>query len=352
MIQFLPAIKDVRFKIEEDRRFRALRRSATVIVDDGTPTELNYKGDGVQSLAALALMRHASESSARGRTFVIVVEEPESHLHPKAMHSLKSVLNELSKNHQLVLTTHSPLFVDRDSVSSNIIVKNSVARPAKDIAEIRDLLGVKASDNLQLADLVLIVEGGEDRTALDAILKYRSQKLASCFASRKLAIEALGGGSNLSYKAALLRDALLCKCFAILDNDKVGKNAAAKAISQGALSAGEITFATAPDLKGESELEDLYDPKAYRDLLFNLYGVDVNAYFRYKNLEKKWSDRMGQAFKYAGKQWDEHIKTAVKGALANYAAQHPESILHPHRTGAIDAVIASLEHHCGLQRNN
>jgi len=301
MIQFLPGIKDVRFKIQEERQFRALRRSTTVIVDDGTPTELKYKGDGVQSLAALALMRHASESSARGRTFVIVVEEPESHLHPQAMHSLKSVLNDLSKSQQLVLTTHSPLFVNRDNVSSNIIVRNAVARPAKDIAEIREVLGVKASDNLQLAELVLIVEGDEDKIALESILKFRSHKLASCFASRKLAIESLGGGSNLSYKAGLLRDALLCNCIAVLDNDGAGKAAAAKAISQGILTSGEITFATAVDLAGESEVEDLYDPKVYRDLIFHLYGVDVNTYFKYKNLNKKWSDRMGPAFKYAGK---------------------------------------------------
>ena len=57
MIKFLPVIKDVKFKIQETERFRALRRSTAVVVDDGTPTELNYKGDGVQSLAALALMR-------------------------------------------------------------------------------------------------------------------------------------------------------------------------------------------------------------------------------------------------------------------------------------------------------
>ena len=151
MVKFLPAIKDVRVEIEEAQRFRALRRSARVIVNDGTPTELKYKGDGVQSLAALALMRHSSESAASGRTFVIVIEEPESHLHPKAMHSLKSVLNELRNKHQLVLTTHSPLFVDREHVSSNIIVKNTVAKPAKDIAEVRDVLGVRASDNLHLA---------------------------------------------------------------------------------------------------------------------------------------------------------------------------------------------------------
>jgi hypothetical protein len=92
MQKFLPAIKDIEFEIADDERFRALRRAAKMIVDDGSPTYLRYKGDGVQSLAALALMRHASEVRGAQKNFVIALEEPESHLHPNAIHSLRTVL--------------------------------------------------------------------------------------------------------------------------------------------------------------------------------------------------------------------------------------------------------------------
>lgn len=346
MAEFLPAIKDVRIEIQDAQRSQAMRRSAGMIVNDGTPTELQYKGDGVQSLAALALMRHASESTAGGKTFVIIIEEPESHLHPKAMHSVKAVFDELRNKHQLVLTTHSPLFVDRESVKSNIIVKNTVARPAKDIAEVREILGVRASDNLQLAEVVLIVEGEEDKIALEAILKNRSSSLLSSLGSRKLAIETLNGGSNLAYKTGLLRDALLCRCHAFLDNDAAGRAASKKAIESGILGHSEITFASALDLKGESEMEDLYDPRKYRDFVLNQFGVDIETNPKFKNARKKWSERIGPCFLYAGKQWDERIKTTIKGALANFAAAHAGSILHPHRVGAIDTIVASLEREC------
>ncbi len=346
IVKFLPAISSVRFDIEEAQRFQALRRSVSVIIDDGTPTELERKGDGVQSLAALALMRHSSETAASGRTLVIVIEEPESHLHPEAMHLLKAVLSELREKHQLVLTTHSPLFVERGCVSSNIIVSNATARPAADVAEVRKVLGVRASDNLQLAEVVLIVEGDEDRTALQAILAHRLTKLAECFASRKLAIETLDGGSNLSYKAALLKDALLCTCHAFLDCDSAGRAAASKAASQGILAVGDITYASALDLKGESEIEDLYDPASYRDLFLNTFGVDVSSSPKFKNARKKWSDRMGEVFRHAGKQWNESMKTAVKGLLASHAASHPGTIMDRHRDGAINSVIASLEIRC------
>lgn len=346
MKEFLPAIKDVQFRIEDERRSRALRGSTSVIVHDGSPTELKYKGDGVQSLAALALMRHASEKAAGGRKFVLVIEEPESHLHPEAMHSLKVVLNELRNRHQLILTTHSPLFVDRERVNSNIIVQNTVARVANDLAEVRRTLGVRASDNLQLAEVVLLVEGDEDKIALDAILRWRSPKVAKCFQSGKLAIETLNGGSNLAYKAGMLRDTLLCTCYAFLDWDAAGRSAADKAIQQNVLSLGDITYTRALDLKGESEIEDLYDPGAYGKFFLDKYGVDVFAKRKGANLKKKWSDRMKVLFGASGKPWDDPAKAAVKGALARFVADSPETAVHPHRIGPIDSLVTTIEKHC------
>ena len=66
------------------------------------------------------------------------------------------------------MTTHCPLFVDRTSIKSNILVHKNKAVPAKDVRQIRDILGVRASDNLQNAELVLLVEGEEDRKASPA----------------------------------------------------------------------------------------------------------------------------------------------------------------------------------------
>jgi predicted ATPase len=156
LTQFLPAIKDVKVRIASEARIQALRRSE-VIVDDGTPTPLTYKGDGVQSLAALALMRHASETASKGKHLILALEEPESHLHPSAIHGLKRVLQELASTQQIVLMTHCPLFVDRTNISANILVNENTARPAHNIREIREILGVRASDNLRHAELVLTV---------------------------------------------------------------------------------------------------------------------------------------------------------------------------------------------------
>jgi predicted ATP-dependent endonuclease of OLD family len=108
LTQFLPAIKGVKVSVASEARARALR-SSEIYVNDGTETKLEFKWDGVQSLAAIALMRHASQKGAGSKHVIVAVEEPESHLHPSAIHGLKSVLQELAKEQQIVITSHPPI---------------------------------------------------------------------------------------------------------------------------------------------------------------------------------------------------------------------------------------------------
>lgn len=46
-------------------------------------------------------------------TPVIIIEEPESHLHPEAINQLNAIIESLSENNQVIVTTHNPLFVVR-----------------------------------------------------------------------------------------------------------------------------------------------------------------------------------------------------------------------------------------------
>lgn len=341
LIKFLPAIVDVKFEITEERRFSALRRSATMIIDDGTPTTLEYKGDGVQSLAALALMRHNSESASSGKNFIIAVEEPESHLHPHAMHGLKTVLQQLSERHQVVITTHSPVFVDRTEVASNVIVQDGKARIAKSINEIREILGVKASDNLLHAEVVLVVEGADDAIALLPLLSSASGRLATAFKEGRLAIDTLNGATNLSYKTSQIKQAL-CRYYCFLDNDECAKRSFAKAEAEGLVVLADVSFAICPGRR-ESELEDLYDVDFYKNVILHEYGVSLDSpKFKGKG---KWSDRLAETFESQAKPWSDRLEMRVKLRLAELVAAAPSAAMKPdsHTRGAFDALVAGLE---------
>jgi putative ATP-dependent endonuclease of OLD family len=339
LTRFLPAINDVKVNIASEARIRALRRSE-IIVDDGTPTPLTYKGDGVQSLAALALMRHSSETTSKGKHLILALEEPESHLHPSAIHGLKSVLDELASVQQIVLTTHCPLFVDRTNISANILVNENTARAAKHIREIREILGVRASDNLRHAELVLVVEGQEDEVALSALIAANSDPIKRALSQGTLAVETLNGATNLAYKVSLLRDAL-CDCLCFLDHDAEATASFSKAKAQGLLTDADVTFARCNGMK-ESEIEDMYDLSAYEQAIQNKYGVRLILSPKFRSA-KKWSERAEAAFAQLGKLWNDRVEIELKKVVAEAIASNPGGSLNPHKRSAFDALVGTLE---------
>ncbi len=338
LVKFLPRVRDVRVEIPESARYRAVRRACEILVDDGTRTSLVSKGDGVQSLAALALMRHAAETAAKGKNLVLAIEEPESHLHSHAIHEIREVLGELSERHQVVLTTHNPLFVDRVRPTANILVSGGRAKPAKCIDDVRKVLGVRASDNLLHAALVLVVEGSDDVLSLRALLANASTKLASAFGSNVLVLDWLQGATNLGYKVGLVK-AAVCSAHCILDDDKAAHGAVEKAKAEGVVSLAEVNFLTCKG-RAEAEIEDLYDPKIYVGLLRNKYGVNLTGSFK---SNKKWSERMKSVFKGQGKPWNDVLKAEVKLGIAQCVATDPANALLPACRESFDAAVASLE---------
>ena len=345
LVQFLPDVRDVKVRISEAGRNRALRRSSEIMVDDGALTGLQYKGDGVQSLAALGIMRHVSDRRSSGNNLIIAIEEPESHLHPNAVHSLREVVQELADKHQIVVTTHCPLFVDRAAVHSNIIVNNRKAKPARNIEEIRECLGVRASDNLRHAEIVLLVEGEDDRIALNGLLPKASTAIRQAMKHGTLAIDSLGGGSNLAYKVGLLRDALcLCHCF--LDDDSAGRDGFTKAQEAGLLSVADVTFSNCVGMS-DSEIEDLFAVAPYEGMIQSVYGVVLNVpHFK---TSEKWSNRLRETFRAQGKPWSDQIEAEVKYKVVDIVSRAKlDDAMNPHKRTSFDALVQSLELRLGV----
>lgn len=338
--KFLPKVRDVCIDLPTEQRIRAFRRGVNISINDGNLTPLQYKGDGVQSLSALAMIRHSSIRSGKGKNFVIAIEEPESHLHPKAIHELKEVIDELGEEHQVLITSHNPLFVDRRVLASNIVVNQNKARPAKSVAEIRGVLGVRASDNLRNAEMVLVVEGEDDVSSIRSLICEKSEYLSACLDNGTLAFDSLGGGANLSYKLSLLRDSI-CLYHVFLDWDKCGKDAYRKAKQSGLLEDAHFVYAKAAG-RNESELEDLLNVSLYKEPLERKYGVSLTT--RQFRSKKKWSERIKDTFSAFGKPWDSTVKNSVKNMVAELVKENPENAVSPQNSDIIGGLVASLEY--------
>ena len=337
---FLPNVKSVQLESRREERYRALRGNLEIVIDDGHKTKLKRKGDGVQSLVALALMRYASEQNASRLSTVIAIEEPESHLHPHAIHQLRSVIENLSEKNQIVLTSHSPLFVNSNNLDNTIIVKDSKATCAKHISEVRKTLGVRFSDNLQNARMVLLFEGTDDALVMRHIIAARSETLKNALHSGTVAIDHLSGAGSLRLKASFYQAAAcLVQCF--IDDDEAGQAAVQKAIDDKVLDTVNVNLCKVSRLE-EAELEDVYDKKVYGPPFFEKFGVDPGKRLKPK-AKKKWSDVMKKLFLEAGKSWNNGVKSEVKNWLAQFAADHAETILKEELCGPLQNFIDTVE---------
>ena len=340
LAEFLPNIKSVEIEIPENKRRFNLRRDFNIIVDDGTPTSLEYKGDGVKSLAALGLLKHTAR---RKGASIIAIEEPESHLHPGAIHQLNEIVGSLSSNNQVIISTHNALFVDRERIKSNIIVDGGRATPAKSVAAIRDLLGIRASDNLTNANFALVVEGNEDAKALAALIPVLSQKAGKALKERTLIIEPVSGAGNLSYKLSLLKNSL-CSTHALLDDDRAGRDAFDKAERNSLVSVATSTFTVCPNMQ-EAEFEDVLNVDLYRERVLDQFGVDLKvAGFRGNG---KWSDRMKTAVQQNGKRWTTNLESQLKACVADAVVLNPKDALNRHKRQSIDSLVRSIDRMLG-----
>lgn len=332
---FLPNINSVEMKVQNENRNISLSRDFEIIIDDGNPTGIETKGEGIKSLVTLALLKNKESDQDIS---IIAIEEPESHLHPGAIAQLENVIGSLANENQVIITTHNPIFVNRTEIKSNIIIDGGKARAAKNLREIRDILGIRASDNLMNAKYVLVVEGEDDKIGLTAILKSKSEKLKKSLDSNTLVIDFLGGASNLSYKLSLLRNAL-CQYHVLLDNDEAGRDSWHRAINDGYLLTSNSTMTICNGMTN-SEFEDCIDKNIYKQKIYEEYGVNLDNGFGGRN---KWSDRMKNAFYSNGKLYTEQVEKQVKWTVAKCIEDKPINSLCLYKGSSILSLIENLE---------
>lgn len=337
---FLPSLNSISIDRENDYYHSNYRpQLIDVTIDDGHATSIRNKGDGIKSLVTLAILKE-------GRSFngasVIAIEEPESHLHSGAIHSLVEVINKISENNQVIITTHNPLFVQQNRIASNVIVDRGTARPAKTISEIRDILGVLPADNLQNARYALIVEGENDKTALEKILPYYSESIKEALKNNYLIIKPINGAGNLPHELSELQRSM-CRYIVLLDDDKQGREAAEKAETLGLLKPTELRF-TICDGSAEAEFEDCIQPKVYQSIINEEYGVDIND--RRFRSSKKWSIRMKEVFNHSGVRWTEATEKRTKTIVAESIPKgfsKPEDILIMQKAGFIESLAKLVD---------
>lgn len=82
---------------------------------------LNQLGSGYEMIFSLIYSYFLSKKG--NKKLIVLIDEPELHLHPKLQSDFIELLLEFSKDSQIILTTHSPLFIKQAMSNNNVKVK-------------------------------------------------------------------------------------------------------------------------------------------------------------------------------------------------------------------------------------
>jgi predicted ATP-dependent endonuclease of OLD family len=253
---------------------------------------------------------------------------------------LSKVLNEISKETQVIITTHSPLLIDKKNVDSNIIVNRARAKTAKKIAEVRDILGVRVTDNLTTASLILLCEGVEDKRILNILIRNRSEKINRALDNNMLVIAEMGGGTNLSYNSALYQN-FMCQIVAFLDDDPCGRNAFIDAKKKGHIDYSDVKFSKCLR-RTNSEIEDMIDSRLYLTEIENKYNVKIDSMI-FDDRNVVWSDRLKTIFERKGNHWDDRVEFELKLIVIDKVEKYPDKCLKKGCEGPIEDLVRILE---------
>ena len=135
----------------------------------GKETPITYRGSGMQRYFILSLLEIYREQKI-GKGYVLLFEEPEIYLHVGAQKKLCNILREVSNEGQVIISTHSSIFVNGGEISTSyLLVKENGETKLRKFTgthEILEELGMAPSD-LFLTDGIIFVEGPSDKKILE-----------------------------------------------------------------------------------------------------------------------------------------------------------------------------------------
>jgi putative ATP-dependent endonuclease of the OLD family len=227
-------------------RLRSLLEEAQIAVNDGISGPFKTKGDGLRRSVAFAILRaYVDLKTARPtgpdsaqQPCLLLFEEPEVFLHPRAQRKLFEALTVFSDYNDVLVSTHSSAFYAPGATGTFVkVVKDHALDPPASRTCVVDLCDMDARDQFEIithennetaffANSVLLVEGPSDHILIPHIASTLSPQWD--FDKHGAAIARVEGkGSIARYRNFFcrfeMRVAVVADLDAVLDGfDKLG----------------------------------------------------------------------------------------------------------------------------------
>jgi len=242
---------------------------------------MKQRSDGFKQFISLILSLSTLNESQYLKNNLILIDEPEVHLHPSGIIYMREELLKIAKNNTVIISSHSQFMIDVENPSRHYIVTKTKGETQinqvdddtnfKEDSVLKNAFGLNLYKEL-LPEKIILVEGTGDKTFLNHCLKLLSDK-------NNFAIKSAGGASKLPGFASLLSGEKLDP-FIIFDSDKEGKDYKKKIMeiykeyynNSNVFTLKDIL----QDLPDESTIEDLYPVDFIKKELKVNVGVDYH----------------------------------------------------------------------------
>ena len=262
---------------------------------DSNRRSIDTKGSGIQKIIVLSLIKYISEKSKKN--VIWGIDEPEAFLQPALEKKVCSVLEQLSLDIPIIITTHSNHFINVEDTDNTFLFKGKTeikeyARRKGEkfektetliddssgidkILAIKRYLGIQRNDSWEILPFNILVEGQEDKNYLISLLELYDYEIPNILIS--------GGADKMQGYLNFLNNFIdelpyKTEVLCLLDCDKAGKNVFKNIINS--RKKGKYKFNIRPlyvnrfdgetDEKFERTVEDLIPPKIFIDQLNKL----------------------------------------------------------------------------------
>ncbi len=249
----------------------------------GVRVPYEMRGSGVRRLFMVAYFQYLAlgdmleEQKPR---YIFAIEEPEVHLHPGAQRLLIESFNDLAEaGHQIIFTTHSPVFAAMSDINSLTLVEREemaakvFQTPNLDITQVATELGVEVSDRLVGKNYVVLVEGKGDAEFYGEALDQLYTAGYTALDPTKVIFLQCGGKDNLKYAVMSKSMDEVGLCWSVIfDSDRKSQGDSPCKEAQDIYDCHLETCKLVHILK-RTCLENYLD----RNAIKNITGIDVNV---------------------------------------------------------------------------
>ena len=236
------------------------------------------RSDGFKHFVSILLNLSAENKTQSLANKIVLLDEPEIHLHPSGQRYLRDELLEIAKNNIVAFATHSVYMVDTKNIDRHFSVKKHEGRTLASQIEkdnpyreevLYEALGTSVLELIE--PNVLLFEGKTDRD----IFELYARKLKADLKPPKVSLISADGCKNILRYTKFFNTKVV-KGYVLVDSDDEGvkqKNIVLKEPGYDSKNTFEINDVY--NTKKESTLEDLFDKKFLIEAAKECYEVEL-----------------------------------------------------------------------------